>query len=68
MIIHVVGRITKMLLKGFNIVFDIINLIRTCLIIADIVHRDIKLENILLSENPADKDDRLFVKVRLFGV
>ena len=33
-------------------------------LIADIVHRDLKLENILLSKNDADPDDRFNIKVR----
>jgi serine/threonine protein kinase len=34
------------------------------LLIVDIVHRDLKLENILLSQNPADANDKLHIKVR----
>ncbi|XP_067675965.1 serine/threonine-protein kinase 33-like [Haliotis asinina] len=34
----------------------------------DIVHRDIKLENILLSQNPDDPDDKLHIKVTDFGL
>lgn len=31
--------------------------------IPDIVHRDLKLENILLSQNPNDPTDKLHIKV-----
>lgn len=31
---------------------------------ADMVHRDIKLENILVTQNPANSSDNLFIKVR----
>lgn len=34
----------------------------------DIVHRDLKLENILLSQNPADSNDKLHIKVTDFGL
>ncbi|KAJ8314862.1 hypothetical protein KUTeg_007012 [Tegillarca granosa] len=34
----------------------------------DIVHRDLKLENILLSQNPDDPDDKLHIKVTDFGL
>lgn len=34
----------------------------------DIVHRDLKLENILLSKNDADPDDRFNIKVTDFGL
>ncbi|XP_076445790.1 myosin light chain kinase A-like [Babylonia areolata] len=33
-----------------------------------IVHRDLKLENILLGENPEDPSDKLFIKVTDFGL
>ncbi|XP_046994139.1 serine/threonine-protein kinase 33-like [Schistocerca americana] len=32
-----------------------------------IVHRDLKLENILLTTNPADPEDKLYIKVTDFG-
>ncbi|KAK6170474.1 hypothetical protein SNE40_018860 [Patella caerulea] len=34
----------------------------------DIVHRDLKLENILLSQNPDDPEDKLHIKVTDFGL
>ncbi|KAK7791247.1 hypothetical protein R5R35_009156 [Gryllus longicercus] len=34
----------------------------------DIVHRDLKLENILVSTNPSDPEDNLFIKVTDFGL
>ncbi|XP_064628533.1 serine/threonine-protein kinase 33-like isoform X2 [Lineus longissimus] len=34
----------------------------------DIVHRDLKLENILLSQNPNDPHDKLHIKVTDFGL
>ncbi|KAL3882835.1 hypothetical protein ACJMK2_029139 [Sinanodonta woodiana] len=34
----------------------------------DIVHRDLKLENILLSQNPHDPEDKLHIKVTDFGL
>ncbi|XP_064594551.1 serine/threonine-protein kinase 33-like isoform X2 [Liolophura sinensis] len=34
----------------------------------DIVHRDLKLENILLSQNPNDPTDKLHIKVTDFGL
>lgn len=34
----------------------------------DIVHRDLKLENILLSQNPKDPTDKLHIKVTDFGL
>ncbi|KAJ8913941.1 hypothetical protein NQ315_015178, partial [Exocentrus adspersus] len=34
----------------------------------DIVHRDIKLENILLADNPADQTDKYFIKLSDFGL
>ncbi|ESO87284.1 hypothetical protein LOTGIDRAFT_177503 [Lottia gigantea] len=34
----------------------------------DIVHRDLKLENILLSENPEDPNDHLHIQVTDFGL
>ncbi|KAK3602891.1 hypothetical protein CHS0354_018755 [Potamilus streckersoni] len=34
----------------------------------DIVHRDLKLENILLSQNPNDPEDKLHIKVTDFGL
>lgn len=35
---------------------------------SDIVHRDLKLSNILLSDNPIDDKDHLFIKVTDFGL
>ncbi|KAI0218927.1 Serine/threonine-protein kinase 33 [Lamellibrachia satsuma] len=32
------------------------------------VHRDIKLENILMAQNPKDKNDKLYIKVTDFGL
>lgn len=32
---------------------------------ADIVHRDLKLENILLALNPENTDDKLYIKVMI---
>ena len=34
-----------------------------CFTILDMVHRDLKLENILLSKNHKDRTDDLFIKV-----
>lgn len=34
----------------------------------DIVHRDLKLENILLAQNPDNVDDKLYIKVTDFGL
>ncbi|CAH1124499.1 unnamed protein product [Ceutorhynchus assimilis] len=34
----------------------------------DIVHRDIKMENILLADNPADASDECFIKLTDFGL
>ncbi|XP_048768577.1 serine/threonine-protein kinase 33-like [Ostrea edulis] len=34
----------------------------------DIVHRDLKLENILLALNPENTDDKLYIKVTDFGL
>lgn len=34
----------------------------------DIVHRDLKLENILLAPNPENCDDSLYIKVTDFGL
>ena len=34
--------------------------------VSDIVHRDLKLENILLSQNPNDPTDKLHIKVGIF--
>lgn len=34
----------------------------------DIVHRDIKLENILLSTNPSNPEDKLYIKLTDFGL
>ncbi|KAB0791036.1 hypothetical protein PPYR_02836 [Photinus pyralis] len=34
----------------------------------DIVHRDLKLENILIAKNPEDVDDELFIKITDFGL
>ncbi|XP_018572594.1 serine/threonine-protein kinase 33-like [Anoplophora glabripennis] len=34
----------------------------------DIVHRDIKLENILLANNPSDPSDKYFIKLSDFGL
>ena len=31
---------------------------------ADMVHRDLKLENILLSPDPRNTDDKFYIKVR----
>lgn len=36
--------------------------------LVDIVHRDLKLENILLSQNPEVPDDHLHIKVTDFGL
>lgn len=36
--------------------------------ILDIVHRDLKLENILLTTNPEKPDDNTFVKIVDFGL
>lgn len=35
---------------------------------SDIVHRDLKLENILLARNPANPEDEMYVKVADFGL
>lgn len=35
---------------------------------SDIVHRDLKLENILLAPNPEDSNDPLYIKVTDFGL
>lgn len=37
-------------------------------LLLDIVHRDIKLENILLINNPADPSDKYFIKLTDFGL
>lgn len=34
----------------------------------DIVHRDLKMENILTANNPDDEDDELYIKVSDFGL
>ncbi|CAH1098690.1 unnamed protein product [Psylliodes chrysocephalus] len=34
----------------------------------DIVHRDIKMENILITKNPEDPNDELFIKLTDFGL
>lgn len=34
----------------------------------DIVHRDMKLENVLLSQNPNDPSDKFYIKVTDFGL
>lgn len=34
----------------------------------DIVHRDLKLENILVTRNPLDPQDQLYIKVTDFGL
>ncbi|KAF5302300.1 hypothetical protein FQA39_LY10339 [Lamprigera yunnana] len=34
----------------------------------DIVHRDLKLENILIAKNPDDEHDQLYIKVTDFGL
>ncbi|XP_063975096.1 serine/threonine-protein kinase 33-like [Diachasmimorpha longicaudata] len=34
----------------------------------DIVHRDLKLENILITKNPVDPDDQLYIKITDFGL
>lgn len=31
--------------------------------ITGMVHRDLKLENILMAQNPKDKNDKLYIKV-----
>lgn len=35
---------------------------------SDIVHRDLKLENILLARNPDNPEDEMYVKVADFGL
>lgn len=37
-------------------------------LISAIVHRDLKLENILLADNPDDPKDKLYIKVLLPSV
>lgn len=39
-----------------------------CILFSDIVHRDIKLENILVANNPADPSDKYFIKLSDFGL
>ncbi|KAK5643262.1 hypothetical protein RI129_007107 [Pyrocoelia pectoralis] len=34
----------------------------------DIVHRDLKLENILIAKNPEDVNDKLYIKITDFGL
>ena len=34
----------------------------------DVMHRDLKLENILIGENPSNPDDHLHIKVTDFGL
>ncbi|KAK4886165.1 hypothetical protein RN001_002436 [Aquatica leii] len=34
----------------------------------DIVHRDLKLENILIAKNPDDENDKLYIKITDFGL
>lgn len=36
--------------------------------ISDIVHRDLKLENILLAQNPHDPKDKRYIKISDFGL
>lgn len=53
-------------LHKYGIVFSYFRLMSYIFI--DIVHRDLKMENILLGENPEDVTDEFYIKIGDFGL